>query len=127
MLDYHEIDLADKINATLECTYNANINIKLEVAFRKCHQISDFNQFHAWNSSKGSDFISLLNSGDGCRAHKEILDWIYLEYSADICILQHIDWLDDNFNIQLKHINSDIKHLFNGFPPVSTEAKLDRY
>jgi hypothetical protein len=126
-VDYHETDLADKINATLECTTNANINVKLEIAFRKCHKISDFSQFHAWNISKGSDFISFLNGGDSCPTHKEIFDWIYLEYSADICILQHIDWLDDNFNILLGHINSDIKNLFNGFPPVSTAVKLSRY
>ena len=113
--------MTNEIAATLECTSGAHISEKLETAFEKCHNIYDFSRFHAWDGNKSSNFLNMVNSRDGCQTYKEIMEWLYSEYSTDICILQNINWLDHNFNINEDIIDNDIASVPNEFQLVSVD------
>ena len=106
----HQSELQKRIFGTLECTKGTHLGIKLQFAFDKCKNNSDFSMLHAWNSKlKGSNFFTFLNSKSICRTFIETKEWILNEYQVDICILKSILWLDQNLNTIDKNINSDIK------------------
>ena len=104
-----------QINGTIDCTKGIRLSLKLDLAIKKCHNISDFKKLHAWNSKlKGSDFIAFLNSNQDCHTFEEIREWILHEYSADICILQNISWLDQDLNVVSTNIDDDLTSVRSG-------------
>ena len=63
----YETSLLQQINATFDCIQGTMLSLKLDLALKKCQNISDFDMLHAWNTKvKGSDFIAFLNSNPDC-------------------------------------------------------------
>ena len=115
----YETRILKEINATLECTKGAKqLSSQLKIAINMCHNNTDFSLLHAWNSKiKGSDFHTMLNSNQRyqrCNRFEDIIDWVMLEYSSDICILQSIKWMDQDFNVIQTNIDDDITNVLNG-------------
>ena len=111
----YETSLLQQINATFDCIQGTMLSLKLDLALKKCHNISVFDTLHAWNSKvKGSDFIAFLNSNQDCHTFEEIRDWIFHEYSADICILQNISWFDPDLNVANRNIDIDLASVLGG-------------
>lgn len=101
-------------NVKRKCTKETSLNLKLHFAFDKCRNSSDFSLLHAWKSKlKGSNFFSMLNSNQSCHSFKEIIGWVMLDYSADICILQSINWMDKDVNVIDTNIDNDIGNVLN--------------
>ena len=111
----YKTSLLQQINGTLDCIQGTMLSLKLDLSLKKCHNISDFDTLHAWNSKvKGSDFIAFLNSNQDCHTFEEIKEWIFHEYSADICILQNISWLDPDLNVVNTNIDIDLASVLGG-------------
>ena len=112
------VDFEKKMKATIRCAAGYRFGTKLKTAFNLCFNMNNFDLFHAWDKSKTNNFLLMLKS---CKPLEEILEWLNHEYSADICVLKKIDWLDDDLNVFNNTIYEDLRNILDSLPEVSIE------
>ena len=112
------VEFKKKMKATIRCAAGYRFGTKLKTAFNLCFNMNKFDLFHAWDRSKTNNFLLMLKS---CKPLEEILEWLNHEYSADICVLKKIDWLDDNLNVFNNTIYQDLRNILDSLPEVSIE------
>ena len=110
--------IENKLKGTIKCAAGYNFGTKLKTAFTICFNIYSSDLFHAWDRSKTNNFLQILKD---CNPTKKILEWLHQEYSADICVLKKIDWLDDNLSLLNATIYQDLRNVLNSLPQVSVK------
>ena len=114
-----ESKLESKINATLLCTSATNVGSNLKLAFGRYCKTSDFDLWHAWDNTKTNAFLNMFKDGEYCHSYRKVIEWIYSDYSADICILKNIYWIDQNLDILRSNIYRDIMEFSSDYTLVS--------
>ena len=106
----------DKIKSTLNCLVGSKIEAKLKKAFDLCNRSYNLGQLYAWKRLKRNNFLNLISSFEnGCPSYDDIIKWVKSEYSADLCVLQNIQWLDSNENLLYNIIDPDVVDLSNKY------------
>ena len=110
------VDLEKKLKATIRCTAGYGFGTKLKTAFNQCFNKYNFDLFHAWDRSKTNNFLRILRT---CKPVKDMIEWLNQEYSADICVLKKIDWLDHDLNVLNDTVYQDLRNILHSLPEVS--------
>ena len=106
----------DKIKSTLNCLVGSKVEAKLKKAFDLCNRSYNLVQLYAWRRLKRNNFLNLISSFEnGCPSYDDIIKWVKSEYSADLCVLQNIQWLDSNENLLYNIIDPDVVDLSNKY------------
>ena len=110
------VDFEKKMKATIRCAAGYRFGTKLKTAFNLCCNMYNFDLFHAWDRSKTNNFLQVLRT---CKSVKDMMEWLNNEYSADICVLKKIDWLNDDLNVLNDTIHQDLRNILHSLPEVS--------
>ena len=110
------VDFEKKLKATIRCAADYRFGTKLKTAFNLCFNMYNFDLFHAWDRSKTNNFLQVLRT---CKSVKDMMEWLNNEYSADICVLKKIDWLNDDLNVLNDTIHQDLRNILHSLPEVS--------